>query len=218
MKPKPKRSTMEVHVPHDVILNHILPRIPAKSVCRFKCVSKEWHSFLTSDMFQNKHNRHVDDHKNNLKLLVLSKTEKSLEFATIDCEAPLSDKGLTPTRRSLPPFEDSTTPYHIDILTSFHGLGLHHVFIGNSRIWYYSRCEDDCKLLFVNFTDDNVYIYSLRWDSWRKVDGFQQTSRLYPGSRSQEMLATFNTFDSGATTRASKTAFSNLEYSEKQLG
>ncbi|GJV76075.1 zinc finger, CCHC-type containing protein [Tanacetum coccineum] len=139
MKPKPKRSTREVvHVPQDVIFDHILPRIPAKSGCRFRCVSKEWHSFLTSDTFKNKHN-HRDDHENNLKLLVLSKTKTSIEFTTIDCEAPPSDKDSTPTRRPLPPFED--------------------------------------------YFDHNVYIYSLKSDSWRKVDVFQHT--LHPGSPSR---------------------------------
>ncbi|GJR92254.1 F-box/kelch-repeat protein-like protein [Tanacetum coccineum] len=203
---------MEVHVPHDVILNQILPRVPAKSVGRFKCVSKEWHSFLMSDMFQN---MYIDHHQYNLKLLVLSKTEKSLEFATIDCEAPPSDKGLTPTRRPLPPFE-GITPYKIRILASFHGLvclGIHervscvysHLILWNpltneykrlsksyshkecNKIWwygsafglYYSCCEDDYKLLYVNFFHGNVYIYSLRSDSWRKVHVFQHTSRLY---------------------------------------
>nr|GEV14911.1 Gag-Pol polyprotein [Tanacetum cinerariifolium] len=72
-------------------------------------------------MFKNKHHRlHVDDHQNNTKLLVFLKTE-TFEFTTIDCEAPPSDKDLTPTHRPLPPFED-TTPRNIHILTSFHGL------------------------------------------------------------------------------------------------
>ncbi|GJU11744.1 putative F-box domain-containing protein [Tanacetum coccineum] len=109
MKPKPKRSTLEVHVPDDVILNHILARVPTKSVCRFNCVSKEWHSFLASDMFKNKHNQHVDDHKNNLKFMFLSKTETSFEFATIDCEeAPPSDKDLTPPEN----LQQRTALYH----------------------------------------------------------------------------------------------------------
>ncbi|GJR18023.1 putative F-box protein [Tanacetum coccineum] len=212
MKPaKPKRTTMEVHVPHDVVSNHILPRVPTKSVCRFKCVSKEWHSFLTSDMFKNKHNRlHVDDHQNNNKLLVFSKTETSFGFTTIDCEVPPSDKDVTPTCRPLPPFEDSTTPYHIHILTSFHGLvclGIikeSHNFRCSDLILlnpltneykrlsksnpltneyskfglYYRCCEDDYKLLCLNLFDDYVSIYSLKSDSWRKVDGFPHTSRL----------------------------------------
>ncbi|GJT92822.1 putative F-box protein [Tanacetum coccineum] len=217
MKPKPKRSI--VHVPQDVIFDHILPRIPAKSGCRFRCVSKEWHSFLTSDTFKNKHNhRHIDDHENNLKLLVLSKTKTSIEFTTIDCEAPPSDKDSTPTRRPLPPFE-GITPRRIYILASFHGLvclGIQETYVYvyshlilwnpltneykrlskstplmNGYIWYYrsifglyySCCEDDYKFLFVDYFDHNVYIYSLKSDSWRKVDVFQHT--LHPGSPSR---------------------------------
>ncbi|GJR19373.1 putative F-box protein [Tanacetum coccineum] len=218
MKTKPKRSTRRfVHVPQDVIFDHILPRIPAKSGCRFRCVSKEWHSFLTSDTFKNKHN-HRDDHENNLKLLVLSKTKTSIEFTTIDCEAPPSDKDSTPTRRPLPPFE-GITPHIIYILASFHGLvclGIQETYVYvyshlilwnpltneykrlskstalmNGYIWYYrsifglyySCCEDDYKFLFVDYFDHNVYIYSLKSDSWRKVDVFQHT--LHPGSPSR---------------------------------
>ncbi|GJT13608.1 putative reverse transcriptase domain-containing protein [Tanacetum coccineum] len=167
---------MEVHLPHDVILNHILPRIPAKSVYRFKCVSKEWHSFLASDMFQNKYNRlHADDHK----LLILSITKTSFEFTTINCEEPPSVKGLTPTCRPLPPFE-GITPGRICMLASGHGLvclGIHHkdrYVYSDLILWnpltneYKSSCEDDYKLLFVNVIDNNVYIYSLKSDSWRK--------------------------------------------------
>ncbi|GJR81054.1 reverse transcriptase domain-containing protein [Tanacetum coccineum] len=147
--------------------------------------------------------------------MFLSKTETSFEFATIDCEeAPPSDKDLTPTRRPLPPFEE-TTPYDIHILTSFHGL----VCLGILKDWrdveysdlilwnpltneykrlskskyhhrdcitlywkfglYYSCCEDDYKLLCLNLFDDYVYIYSLKSDSWRKVDAFQHISRLF---------------------------------------
>ncbi|GJV76072.1 putative F-box domain-containing protein [Tanacetum coccineum] len=218
MKTKPKRSTREVvHVPQDVIFDHILPRIPAKSGCRFRCVSKEWHSFLTSDTFKNKHN-HRDDHENNLKLLVLSKTKTSIEFTTIDCEAPPSDEDSTPTRRPLPPFE-GITPHIIYILASFHGLvclGIQETYVYvyshlilwnpltneykrlskstalmNGYIWYYrsifglyySSSEDDYKLLSVQKSHHYVYIYSLKSDSWRKVDAFQHT--LHPGSPSR---------------------------------
>ncbi|GJX45208.1 reverse transcriptase domain-containing protein [Tanacetum coccineum] len=100
---------MEVHVPHDVILNHILPRVPTKSVC-----------------------------------------QTSFEFTTINSEAPPSDhKGLSSTRHPLPPFEGITT--------------------------------DDYKLLFVNFVDEDVYIHSLKSDSWRKVDVFQHIGLLHSG-------------------------------------
>ncbi|GJY02512.1 reverse transcriptase domain-containing protein [Tanacetum coccineum] len=213
LKPKPKRSRMEVHVPHDVIFNNILPRVPTKSVGRFRCVSKEWHSFLTSKMFQN---MHIDHHPNNIKLLVFSKTETPLfEFTTIDCEAPPSDKCFTPTRRPLPSFE-GLTPRRICILASFHGL----VCLGieqmddicvysdlilwnpltneykrlskfNSHeecnyIWnfgshfglYYNCCQDDYKLLFVDSPENKAYIYTLKSDSWRKVDAFQTTHNI----------------------------------------
>ncbi|GKE31406.1 F-box/kelch-repeat protein-like protein [Tanacetum coccineum] len=44
---------------------------------------------------------------------------------------------------------------------------------------YYNFYEDDYRLLYVRNLENKVYIYSLRSDSWRKVDVFQDTSRLY---------------------------------------
>nr|GEX56509.1 hypothetical protein [Tanacetum cinerariifolium] len=180
---------MEVHVPHDVILNHVIPRVPAKSVGRFRCVSKEWHSFLTSKMFQN---MHIDHHPNNIKLLVFSKTETPLfEFTTINCEAPPSDNGFTPI--CLPRFE-GITPRRIYILASFHGLvclGIKEMddasVYSDLILWnpltneYKSSCEDDYKLLAVKIFGDKVYIYSLKSDSRRKVDAFQSTHIIYHG-------------------------------------
>nr|GEZ42489.1 hypothetical protein [Tanacetum cinerariifolium] len=148
---------MEVyHIPHDVILYHILPRISAQSVCCFKCVSKDWRSFFTSDMFQNKHNHlHADDHKNNHKLLILSKTKTSFECATINCKVPSSVKGLTPTRRPLPPFE-CITPGSICLLASFHGL----VCLGISSI--HGLIEKSRHL--------STYKYTLSWTLESRVD------------------------------------------------
>nr|GEU41809.1 hypothetical protein [Tanacetum cinerariifolium] len=168
---------------------------------------------------------HVDDPKNNYKLLILSetktKTKTSFEFTTINCEAPPSVKGLTLARRPLPLFE-GITPGSIFILASFHGLvclGISSIdgyLYSNLILWnpltneykrlskfnshkecndiwsiysyfglYYNCCEDDYKLLFVNFVDKDYYIYSLKSDSWRKVDVFQHISIRYPGSWSR---------------------------------
>nr|GFC28691.1 hypothetical protein [Tanacetum cinerariifolium] len=46
---------------------------------------------------------------------------------------------------------------------------------------YYNCCEDDYKLLFVDSPENKAYIYSLKSDSWRKVDAFQSTHTLYHG-------------------------------------
>ncbi|KAK9131249.1 hypothetical protein Sjap_011736 [Stephania japonica] len=42
-----KGSTISDGVLEDIILSEILPRLPVKSLCRFKSVSKDWNNFIT---------------------------------------------------------------------------------------------------------------------------------------------------------------------------
>ncbi|KAM0832073.1 hypothetical protein ACQ4PT_065124 [Festuca glaucescens] len=42
----PSTRTLAVHLPNDLVLD-ILSRIPAKSLCRFRCVSKGWHALIS---------------------------------------------------------------------------------------------------------------------------------------------------------------------------
>ncbi|GKA81105.1 putative F-box domain containing protein, partial [Tanacetum coccineum] len=198
---------MPISLPHDVFSSHILPKLPIKSVIRFKCVSKQWHSSVSSDMFKKMHNRcHIDEYQNQHKLLVLTETIPC-KFSTIDCEAP--ENGLTPSRPL--PFEGS--PGKIKILASSHGLicvGIinningseySHLILWNpltneyktlpksnshdecynrfSMVFglYYSSCEDDYKLLCVKY--HKVYMYSLKSESWRKLDSIIVNPNLY---------------------------------------
>ncbi|GJV96449.1 putative F-box domain-containing protein [Tanacetum coccineum] len=200
---------MPISLPHEVFSFHILPRLPIKSVIRFKCVSKQWHSSVSSDMFKKMYNHcHIDEYQNQDKLLVLSETIPC-KFSTIDCEAP--ENGLTPSRPL--PFEGS--PGDIKILASSHGLvcvGIisninrseySHLILWNpltneyktlpksdsrvecynrlSRVFglYYSSCEDDYKLLCVTY--HIVYMYSLKSESWRKLDSIIANPNLYLG-------------------------------------
>nr|GEW53344.1 hypothetical protein [Tanacetum cinerariifolium] len=200
-----KKKTIAFSLPQDVIQFQILVKVPTKSVSRFKCVSKQWNSFLMSDKFKEMHSRnllkepHLEGH--NLFFFI----EKEAALFTINCES-LPNKA--PRRCILPPLEASPPEYSSDIqstigiLTSFHGL----VCLGireNNRysdiiLWnpltseykilpkppnhiecyksygrgyglYYSSCEDDYKLLLVTH-DDNVYVYSLKSDSWRNLN------------------------------------------------
>nr|XP_043638124.1 F-box/kelch-repeat protein At3g06240-like [Erigeron canadensis] len=182
-------------LPLDIIFSHILPRLPVKSIPRFKCVSKQWHSFLSSRMFAKTHLKFLqnDRKQNNLKLIVLSNTTPS-NFCTIDCESP--DDGFT-SIRSLP-FEASRE--NISLIASVNGLvcaglknvinknefydlvlwnpltGDHKVLFRTSSykikqrgfLFYYSSSEDDYKLVCITRAND-VYIYSLKSNSWTKV-------------------------------------------------
>ncbi|KAI3496977.1 hypothetical protein L1887_39356 [Cichorium endivia] len=205
-----KWSRAEAHLPElssDIVFFHILPRLPAKSVLRFRSVSKHWRSFLTTSVFAQMHLPHVTD--DDLKLIVLSRTPYPLPFTfrTIDCERPKD--GLTANR----PLPFNVGPVRsIVILTSFHGLVCVGIvserknyprrtgYYADLVLWnpltadykmlskpssdyeeecyatainrfrlYYSSGEADYKLIRVTY-HPNVYIYSLKSDSWRKIE------------------------------------------------
>nr|GEX45441.1 hypothetical protein [Tanacetum cinerariifolium] len=117
------KKTMAVSLPQDVILFQIITRVPTKSVDRFKCVSKQWNSFLMSDKFKEMHNDHnlqkvfVYPHLEPQNLFLLY--AGTATFYTIDCELPPDN---SPCSRPLPQFVAYRSPRHTSILTSFHGL------------------------------------------------------------------------------------------------
>ncbi|XP_076956989.1 putative F-box protein At1g47790 [Bidens hawaiensis] len=191
----------------DILLCHILPKVPAESIIRFKSVSKGWHSFLTTPMFAQMHQEH---HQNSHKLLFISNTTRPLTFSSVDCEK-LED-GFTSERHF--PFEVDC-PQDMTIITSFNGLvcvgikdkhskyelkysrlilwnpptgdyktlsktNAHEECYKASRrvfVLCYVSSEDYYKLLRVT-KSCNVYIYSLKSDSWRNIEQTEEFHRL----------------------------------------
>ncbi|CAN6932003.1 unnamed protein product [Brassica oleracea] len=49
-----RRRLQQREIPNDVVMEEILARLPAKSLMRFKCVSKVWSSFISSRYFSNR--------------------------------------------------------------------------------------------------------------------------------------------------------------------
>nr|XP_043638407.1 F-box/kelch-repeat protein At3g23880-like [Erigeron canadensis] len=60
---------------NNILKYEILPRLPAKSICRFMCVSKQWNSFLSTRMFANMQllQHHINNPKKTYKLLLIDK-------------------------------------------------------------------------------------------------------------------------------------------------
>ncbi|KAI3708634.1 hypothetical protein L2E82_37940 [Cichorium intybus] len=110
----PLRNDITTELSPDIVFEQILPRLPVKSVLRFTCVSKQWHSFLKTPMFAKMHRRQCR-HVITNKLVVVSATTKL--FHTIDCDRP--KEGFSAGR----PFPFKVEPYqHIRILASVRGL------------------------------------------------------------------------------------------------
>ncbi|KAI3524503.1 hypothetical protein L1887_03161 [Cichorium endivia] len=111
------REKITTELPSDILFFNILLRLPPKSILRFRYVSKQLHSLLSSPEFLNMHLHRVtnDDHQNHHKLLVLSNTTPC-NFHTIDCELP--EDGPSASR----PLPFKGNPENIRIITSFNGL------------------------------------------------------------------------------------------------
>ncbi|GMH05277.1 hypothetical protein Nepgr_007117 [Nepenthes gracilis] len=52
-----KNKVVERNIPHDLITTDILTRLPVKCLLKFKCVSKEWNSTISSAQFAKLHLR-----------------------------------------------------------------------------------------------------------------------------------------------------------------
>ncbi|KAK9060996.1 hypothetical protein SSX86_018176 [Deinandra increscens subsp. villosa] len=139
-----------MELPADLILSDILPRLPAKSVVRFRSVCKQWNSFLKTSMFYNLHHHHLltgcnmNTRYHHQKLLVSIKNP-SVKLFSIDCEAP--DDGFL--RHVTPaPLEEAIC---VSILTSCNGMTC--LGMRKEKEWMYDMVFDDL-ILWNPFTSE----------------------------------------------------------------
>ncbi|KAJ0817283.1 putative F-box domain-containing protein [Helianthus annuus] len=168
-------------LPYEIIQSEVLPRLPAKSIGRFRCVCKAWNSFLSTPEFAQMHLPYQTNHK-----LLLLDHHTSPTFRTLDCEQPMSQDSITTT---LPiPFQG-----HMSILASLDGLvcvalretrelafwnpvtGAYNKFhtsfykdMFNGAFALYIDSSNDYKL--VHIVSEGAFIYSQRLDLWRKIN------------------------------------------------
>lgn len=102
--PNPDEVDTDSTLPDEIIFN-ILSRLPVKTLCKFRCVSKQWLSSISDSHFKRKHR---DCSKNNPRLLVVNyKTESfylPVEVFTTDIDGlnhhnfPIFDSKFWPLR------------------------------------------------------------------------------------------------------------------------
>ncbi|KAK9697814.1 hypothetical protein RND81_08G062900 [Saponaria officinalis] len=75
------------NLPLDLILEEILPKLPAKSLLRFKCVSKIFKTLISSSNFINHHLRHSLSSVKN-RLLIVNRGVEHGGFLSFDLDSP----------------------------------------------------------------------------------------------------------------------------------
>ncbi|GKA09091.1 F-box/kelch-repeat protein-like protein [Tanacetum coccineum] len=203
-----RKNVAITELPHDVFYN-ILLRLPVRSLIYCLCVSKQWHSIIKSPMFANMHLKRIThgDHQNHHKLLVLHRNIPCT-FSTFDCETldlgPCRPVPFEVTNGNIR-IKSSCNGLVLVTLkkdvsdTMFSDLILWNPLtgdyktlskpkyykelydkLGNVFEMYYNSSEEDYRLLRITYRH-NVYIYSLKSDTWRRIklkDAFESVSNF----------------------------------------
>ncbi|XP_058202753.1 F-box/kelch-repeat protein At3g06240-like [Rhododendron vialii] len=174
------------------ILTDVLSRLPVKLLCRFKCVSPSWKTLISSPYFAKTHLNRTKTLKNpknpNKKILLMADDLYSVDLAHTN---------PTATKLSIPPAEQRLQ-HQVRVVNSCDGLVLLSIRCGSELILL-NPSTRECKKLpaftcvvdSANYIDSNLYgvgydsstddykvvivsrqivaVYSLRTDSWRRI-------------------------------------------------
>ncbi|XP_062003480.1 F-box/kelch-repeat protein At3g06240-like [Rosa rugosa] len=106
------------HIPEDIIVD-ILSRLPVKSLCRFRCVSKRWRSIVSDPQFAKVQFKVASEQKTLSRRLLLCRNTSEIE--SFDLETPwYADTHFL--RKLTGPFEYRERPPFVNVLGSCNGL------------------------------------------------------------------------------------------------
>lgn len=188
-----KNPKVKVELPLEIIELEILPKLPAMSLIRCKCVCKRWKSLILTREFARMNLRHITSDQSLIHHKILEVRSKSRIFSTHDCDD-VNNDGST-TIHPLPRIHG--VKEGVFILASLDGLvcvALHtsefafwnpltgackkfnsnspsfHEMLSDAFGFYFDSSNNDYKLLRVVYSGNSgAYIYSQRSDSWRKI-------------------------------------------------
>lgn len=228
------------------LIEAILRRLPVKSLGRFTSVSKPWYSLISNPKFFKTH-LHQNNCKNKTPKLILISDTKSLYSLDINTETAeelsflprqilweeilgscnglilAKDENNTifiinPTTRKLS--KVPVSPFALPVRESFvmYGFG-------------YDSCTDDYKVISISFWDtDNehnpdctdmiVNVYSLRNDSWKKLDNSpydHAVGHLISGVLVKEKLRWLTSIRPGYSSTIAAFSLINEEFNEIEL-
>ncbi|MFS7954049.1 putative F-box domain-containing protein [Helianthus anomalus] len=179
----------------DTLVMEVLSRLPAKSICQFKCVSKAWCAELSTNLFAMLHCLCLNKAKNR-KLI-------SLNDMSVDVDNVICGKIKVGSTKSVSfPFE--TPPLSLRFLSSLDGLLLVYcikklILWNPTTNWYtilfdvypkhgydheydtgaiYYDQSNDLKVLHIKRRYNNVFasVYSRRFGIWRDVEFMNATN------------------------------------------
>ncbi|PWA16814.1 F-box associated interaction domain-containing protein [Artemisia annua] len=145
-------------IPQDIITTHILCRLPAKSVGRFRCVSKEWLSLLSEPRFIQTHQKTLNRYH-----CIFWSNDRSLY------SVPFNDHEAVSTLTKL----DSGFYQIISILGSVNGLVL--ASTHKKMHHYYTLC------VLNPTTKDYVELPSLKTNTWKQLSDSPYVDVNYDG-------------------------------------
>ncbi|XP_042512967.1 F-box protein CPR1-like [Macadamia integrifolia] len=178
------------NLPEELILD-ILSRLPVKSLLRFRCVSKPWCILITDPSFIKMHLNRSLATNTNLTLIY----RNSIDFYSVDLDAwefnhPLKSQFFRPTRLlgscngllCILNCEDDTFLWNPS--TTMHQklplIPIDHTLYDYAYGFGYDPITDDYKVLrVVGFHSNDhswhskVMVYSLRNNSWRRIEDMQ---------------------------------------------
>ncbi|KAM5576961.1 F-box/kelch-repeat protein [Rosa sericea] len=106
------------HIPEDIMVD-ILSRLPVKSLCRFRCVSKRWRSIVSDPQFSKFQFKVASEQKTlSLRLLLY---RNAFEIESLDLETPWYGDNHS-LRKLTGPFEYREWFGSVDVLGSCNGL------------------------------------------------------------------------------------------------
>ncbi|PIA31576.1 hypothetical protein AQUCO_04900106v1 [Aquilegia coerulea] len=185
IKKNSRMSNFSCLLPWEII-EEIIPRLPARSIKRFRCVSKSWNQFITSPLCLQHFEQFNHNSDYHTKLLITS-TGKNQNFNQIDC--PLDHiqfqkftvlgfcNGLVCVqdfgkRISLWNF---VTNEHIDLPEELRKGNRASCFLSEGYGFGYAPRSDDyivCKFCSHRPADYDSYmdVYSLRYNKWERIE------------------------------------------------
>ncbi|OMO97480.1 hypothetical protein COLO4_14582 [Corchorus olitorius] len=163
---------MGCYIPEDLIVQ-ILPRFPAKSLVRFRCVCKHWHSSLTNPEFITNHAINQGQENPNAEKVFCFRSKSSLFIVNLERFDPLHDKctmfSITSYAKEIAlPTEKFSHMLHTTILGSCNGL----IFLkhgwSSDQFCLLNPLTGESRHLFTSFWDKPKTKFAFGYDSSTK--------------------------------------------------